>query len=93
MTVVTLRLDLRLLRCPSPRDARRQVGAILEKLHRHFNVSVAVAEGTDGFDQAVLLVAVAAKTRKEARETLARVADALAAHPRAEVTGHEITEV
>jgi|GEM_PF-1201360 len=93
MTVVTLRLDFRLHPCPSPRDARRQIQAIMDKLHRHFNVSVAGAEGEGRPDLAVLLVAAAAKNRKEARETLERVADALAAHPRVEVLGHDITEV
>jgi hypothetical protein len=56
-------------------------------------VSVAGAEGEGRPDLAVLLVAAAAKNRKEARETLERVADALAAHPRVEVLGHDITEV
>ena len=67
MTVVTLRLDLRFHPTPSPREARRQVAAILEKLHRNFNVTVAAAAG-DGPDSAVLLVAAAAATRKAARE-------------------------
>jgi uncharacterized protein YlxP (DUF503 family) len=93
MTVVTLRLDLRFHPCPTAREAKRQVTAIVEKLHRSFNVSVAAAEGDDGHDTARVLVAAAAKTRKEARETLARIADALAAHPRAEILGHDITEV
>jgi uncharacterized protein YlxP (DUF503 family) len=65
----------------------------MDKLHRHFNVSVAGAEAADGPDRAVLLVAAAGKTRKDARLTLERVADAVAAHPRAEVLGHDFTEV
>lgn len=93
MTVVTLRIDLRFHPPPTPRDARRQVQAIMDKLHRHFNVSVAGAEGEGRPDEAVLLVAAAGRTRKEARGTLERVADAVAAHPRAEVVGHAITEV
>ena len=93
MTVVTLRLDLRFNPCGSAREARRQVGAIAEKLHRHFNVSAAGAEGEGGHDQAVLLIAAAGRTRKEAREVLDRVADALTAHPRTEILAHAITEV
>lgn len=93
MTVVTLRLDLRLARCSTSREARRQLEGIMEKLHRHFNVSVAGSEVEGGSDLAVLLVAAAGRTRKDARATLERVADALSAHPRAEVLGHAITEV
>jgi uncharacterized protein YlxP (DUF503 family) len=93
MTVVTLRIDLRLNPCQSARDARRQVQAIMDKLHRHFNVSVAGSGGEGGPDRVVLLVAAAGKTRREARDTLARVADAVAAHPRAEVLGHDVNEV
>lgn len=93
MTVVTLRLELRLARCSTARQARRQLEGIMEKLQRHFNVSVAGSEADGGPDLAVLLVAAAGRTRKDARSTLERVADALAAHPRAEVLGHAITEV
>jgi uncharacterized protein YlxP (DUF503 family) len=92
MTVATLRLDLRFHPRPTPREAKRQVAAIIEKLHRSFNVSVAAAEGGEGPDTARVLVAAAAKTRKEARETLDRVADAMIAHPRAEVVGHDFSE-
>ncbi|MFO0953509.1 MAG: DUF503 domain-containing protein [Isosphaeraceae bacterium] len=93
MTVATLRLDLRVSHCPAPRDRRRQMQAIMEKLRRHFNVAVADAEGPGGSDVSVLLVATVARSRKDARETLERVADALAAHPRAEILGQVIHEV
>ena len=93
MTVVTLRLDLRVDPCHSARERRRLLQAMLEKLHRHFNVSVAEADGEGGVDRAVLLAAAVGKTRREARETLERVADAISAHPRAEILGHAITEV
>lgn len=93
MTVVTLRLDLRFSPCSSARDARRQVQAIMDKLHKHFNVSVASHEGEGGHDRALLLVAAAGRNRKEARETLVRVADALASHPKAEILGQDVTEV
>ena len=66
----------------------------MDKLRGHFNVSV--ASHTDpalGYDRAVLLVAAAGRTRKDALATLERVADALAAHPRAEVLARAVTEV
>jgi uncharacterized protein YlxP (DUF503 family) len=93
MTVATLRLDLRLGPGLSPREARRQMQTIMDKLHRHFNVSVASTEGDGGHDVAVLIAAAAARTRRDARETLERVAEAVAAHPRAEVLSLQITEV
>ena len=93
MTIVTLRLDLRVSHCQSTRDLRRQMRAIMDKLHRHFNVSVADAEPEGRADQAVLLVAAVGRTRREARETIERVADAVAAHPHAEVLAHAISEV
>lgn len=89
MTVSTLRIDLRV----AHRDKRRQLQAIMDKLHRSFNVSVAAADGELGPDSAVLVAAAVGKTRRDARETLERVADAVAAHPRAEVLASEITEV
>ena len=93
MTVVTLRVDLRIVPCHSPRDKRRQLQAIMDKLHRHFNVSVAGSDGEGGPDAVILVVAAVGRTRRDARETLERVADAVAAHPRAEVLRHAITEV
>ena len=93
MTVVTLRLDLRVNHCQSSRDLRRQVGAIMDKLHKHFNVSVADAEPDGRVDHAVLVVAAVGRTRREARQTVERVADAVAAHPHAEVLAHAISEV
>jgi uncharacterized protein YlxP (DUF503 family) len=41
----------------------------------------------------VLLVATVGRTRRDARETLERVADAVAAHPSAEVLALAIIEV
>jgi uncharacterized protein YlxP (DUF503 family) len=93
MTVMTLRLDLRVSHCPSPRDKRRQMRAIVDKLHRHFNVSVAETDGEGDPGQAVLVVAAVGRTRRDARETIERVADAVAAHPLAEVLAHAVSEV
>ncbi len=93
MTVATLRLDLLVTDCRTPREKRRLMRAIMEKLHRHFNVSVAEGDHDANPSESDLTVVVVARTRREARETLARVADAVAAHPRAELLSHAILEV
>ena len=93
MTVATLRLRLLVADCQTAREKRRFMRTILEKLHRHFNVSVAEGDHDANPSQSDLTVVVVAPTRREARETLARVADAVAAHPRAEVLSHAILEV
>ena len=93
VTVSTLRLDLRVGPYHSPRDKRRQLQAIMDKLHSHFNVSVAGARRrrparTGG-----------PRGRRRGPDPPRRPGDAragrrrVAAHPRAEVLGHAITEV
>ncbi len=93
MTVATLRLKMLVAECHSTREKRRLMWAIMEKVHRHFNVSVAEGDHDSDPSQSDLTVVVVARTRREARETLARVADAIAAHPRAELLSHAILEV
>jgi hypothetical protein len=67
--------------------------AMMEKIHRYFNVSVAAEDY--GIDPSLVTLAVVAvaRTRREARELLDRVAEAVAAYPRAELLSHDITEV
>lgn len=93
MTVATLRLRMLIADCRTTREKRRFMRAIMEKLHRHFNVSVAEGDHDANPAQSDLTVVVVAPTRREAREILARVADAVAAHPRAELLSHAILEV
>jgi uncharacterized protein YlxP (DUF503 family) len=92
MTVATLRLELRVGNCYTQREKRRRMQAIMSKLHRHFNVSVAEADRDDDPSHALLVVAAVARNRRDARETLDRVADAVAAYPRAELLSQTITE-
>lgn len=93
MTVQTLRLDLRLTGCSTLKEKRKQLQAIVARLHRHFNVSVAEADAEGGADRAMLVAAAVGRTRRESRETLDRVADAVSAHPRIELLGHALDEV
>jgi uncharacterized protein YlxP (DUF503 family) len=93
MTVATLRLNLLVADCHTTREKRRLMRAIMEKLHRHFNVSVADGDHDTDPTQSELTVVVVARTRREARETLAHVADAVSAHPRIDLLSHAILEV
>ena len=92
MTVATLRLDLRFRHSFTSKDTRRQMKGIMDKLHKHFNVSVAEADlGGDPRRRSWSLPRSASMRRES--ETLERVADAVPAHPRAEILAHAITEV
>jgi uncharacterized protein YlxP (DUF503 family) len=93
MTVATLRLDLRVVNCSSPGEKRRRMRVMMDKLHRSFNVSVAAADNDrDPLGLTLAVVAVAA-SRRQVHQLLARVADAVAVFPGAEVQSHDITEV
>jgi uncharacterized protein YlxP (DUF503 family) len=93
MTVATLRLDLRVGDCHSLGEKRRRIRAIMEKVHRSFNVSVAAADHEQDPAHVTLAVVAVARTRRDVRELLARVVDALAVYPRAQLLSHDITEV
>jgi len=93
MTVATLRLDLRVDHCQNPREKRRRIQAIMDKVHRYFNVSVAAEDHDHDPSQATVAVVAVARSRREVRALLDRVADAVAVYPRAELLSHDITEV
>lgn len=69
--------------------------AIMEKVHRSFNVSVAAADPGRDADPSLgtLAVVAVARSRREVRLLLERVADAVAADSRVALLSHEITEV
>ena len=91
MFLAMLRLEVRI--DEAPRAKRRTVQAMLDKIHRNFNVSVAELDRSNHPSESVLGVAAIGANRKEVREILDRVADALAAHPRAEILALELTEI
>ncbi len=91
MYLATLRIEVRI--DDGPRAKRRTVRAIVDKIHRHFNVSVAEVDRSGHPSESVLGVAAIAPSRREAREILDRVADAVAAHPRAEVLESRLTDL
>ncbi len=91
MYLAMLRFEVRI--GDGPRARRRTIRAMIDKIHRHFNVSVAEVDRQNHPSESVLGVAVVAPTRREAREVLDRVADAVTAHPRAEILAIEMTEL
>jgi uncharacterized protein YlxP (DUF503 family) len=93
MRVATLRLELVILECQSLREKRRRMQAIITKVRRHFNVSVAEVDLHDWPSTAVLGVAAVGNSRWEVRSLLNRVADALSVYPRAELVQHSLFEV
>ena len=66
---------------------------IMDKVHRSFNVSVAEWTTTTIRPRSLSPLLPSARTRREVRELLDRVADAVAVYPRAEILSHDITEV
>ncbi len=91
MFLAVLRLEVLIV--GSPRAKRRTVQEMLDKLHDRFNVSVAEVDRSNHPTESVLGIAAVAATRKEVREILDRVADAIAVHPRAEILKVELNEV
>ena len=91
MYLAMIRLEVRIH--DSPRAKRRTVRSILDKLHRNFNVSVSEVDRSNHPSESVIGIAAIAPTRREVREVLDRVADAVAAHPRAEILVLDLTEV
>ena len=87
MPACSLVLEVRLDGCASAKSRKTQAETILGKLRKHFNVAVAdLTLNWDGLgDVATLGFATVGRTRREARDVLDRVADAVAAHPRAEI--------
>lgn len=83
MHLATLRVEIQV--APGYRSKRKTIRAILEKVHRHFNVSVAELVGETHPSRSTLGVATLGASRREVREVLDRVALALSAHPRVEV--------
>lgn len=93
MILATLRLELHVVNCESLRDKRRRMQAIMSKLRQHFNISITEDGRIDDPAHALLIVAVVGRVRRDAHETLERVAEAVAAYPRAELLSQVITEV
>jgi uncharacterized protein YlxP (DUF503 family) len=93
MHVAALRLVLRTASCPSVRRRHRLMTAIIDKLRRHFNISAIEDERLTTATEAALLITTVARTRREAHETLQRVANAVSVHPLADLLVREIHDL
>jgi uncharacterized protein len=93
MTVAMLHLELLFGGCHTQREKRRRMRAIMDRLHRHFNVALAGADRAEDPAHDVLVAVAVGRVRRDARETLERVVEAVGAYPRAELLSHSITEV
>lgn len=93
MHVATLRLVLRTASCSSARQRHRLMTAIIDKLRRHFNISAVEDERAGGTTEAALLVTTVGRSRREAHETLQKVADAVSVHPLADLLAKEIHDL
>ena len=92
MHVAAVRLELKLADGTQRRRKRRVMDEIVDKLRRHFNVALAEVDPDDRPDRAVLAVASVASRRKDARDLVERVAEAVGAHPDVEVVGLSLRE-
>lgn len=93
MPVVSLVLEVRLDGCASARQRKPVADEILGRLRRHFNVAVSDLNRDEPGDVAALGFAAVGRTRREAKDVLDRVADAVAAHPRAEIVKAAFDEI
>ena len=92
MNLATLRVEFRLRDCQGRRDRKRRLEEIIRKLRKHFNVSAAEEEGREA-DSARLVAAAVGSLRGQARKTLERVAEAIAAHPDLELSVCELRDL
>jgi uncharacterized protein YlxP (DUF503 family) len=90
MIVGTLKVRLLIREARSLKDKRQVVKSIKDKLHNHFNVSVAEVEAQDNRQLAVLGMALVSNEAHPIKVTLGQVVAALRSHPAAELLDHEL---
>jgi hypothetical protein len=90
MLIGTLRVRLLLRQARSLKDKRQVVSSIKDKLHNHFNVSVAEVESQDDRQLAVLGLAMVSNETQHLRKALSQVVEALRSHPVAELIDYEL---
>jgi uncharacterized protein YlxP (DUF503 family) len=93
MTAASLQMVLVVTNCRSYRDTRKQMQNIMNKLRKHFNVALAEVGRFEAPGESKLAAVSVGRTRGEVRETLLRVADAIAVHPRTEVLSQTLSEI
>src|SRR3954447_23219696 len=90
MIVGTLRVRLLIREARTLKDKRQVVKSIKDKLHNHFNVSVAEVEAQDNRQLAVLGMAMVSNEAHHIKVALGQVVEALRADPAAELLEHEL---
>ncbi len=90
MLTGTLRVRLLIREARTLKDKRQVVSSIKDKLHNHFNVSVAEVEALDHRQLAVLGVAMVSNETQHLRKALGRIVEVLRSHPVAELIDFEL---
>ncbi len=90
MLVGTLKMRLMIREARSLKDKRQVVKSIKDRLHNHFNVSVAEVDAQDHRQLAVLGVAMVSNETQHLRTALGQIVEALRGHPIAELLDYEL---
>jgi uncharacterized protein YlxP (DUF503 family) len=90
MLIGTLRLRMAIRSARSLKDKRQVVSSIKDKLHNHFNVSVAEVDEQDHRQLAVLGVAMVSNETQHLRTALSQIVEAVRSHPVAELVDYEL---
>jgi uncharacterized protein YlxP (DUF503 family) len=90
MIVGTLRARLLLRQARTLKDKRQVLKSIKDKLHNHFNVSIAEVEGQDQPQLVVLGMALVGTEAHPLKRTFGQIVEALRCHPVAELLDSEV---
>jgi len=90
MIVGTLQLRLLLREARTLKDKRQVIKSIKDRLHNHFNVSVAEVDELENRRLAVLGIAMVSNEAHHLKTALGQIVEALRSHPVAELITHEM---
>jgi uncharacterized protein YlxP (DUF503 family) len=90
MIVGTLQVRLLLREARTLKDKRQVIKSIKDRLHNHFNVSVAEVDELENRQLAVLGIAMVSNEAHPLKQALGQIVEALRSHPVAELIAHEM---
>jgi hypothetical protein len=90
MIVGSMRVRLLVRESRSLKDKRQVVRSIKDRLHNHFNVSVAEIEAQDHRQLVILGIAMVSNEAKHVKSAFDEIVRALRGHPVAEFIDHEV---
>jgi uncharacterized protein YlxP (DUF503 family) len=90
MIVGTLQVRLLLREARTLKDKRQVIKSIKDRLHNHFNVSVAEVDELENRQLAVLGMAMVSNEAHPLKQALGHIVEALRSHPVAELIAHEM---